>query len=69
VNSFPGVYLLGNKILFENALYTSLKMSEFFGTTAVAHKLEEFCDSPIFGIKKSHHLWVMGQNDELISQW
>jgi fructoselysine-6-P-deglycase FrlB-like protein len=62
------VYLLGNKTLYALALYASLKMSEFFGTTAVAHKLEEFCHSPIFGIKKSHHLWIMGQNEEQISQ-
>ena len=62
------VYLLGNKTLYAIALYTSLKMSEFFCTTAVAHKLEEFCHSPIFGIKKSHHLWIMGQNEEPISK-
>jgi fructoselysine-6-P-deglycase FrlB-like protein len=62
------VYLLGNKTLYAIALYASLKMSEFFCTTAVAHKLEEFCHSPIFGIKKSHHLWIMGQNEEPISK-
>jgi fructoselysine-6-P-deglycase FrlB-like protein len=62
------VYLLGNKILYAIALYTSLKMAEFFGTTAVAHKLEEFCHSPIFGIKKSHHLWIMGEKEEAISK-
>jgi glutamine---fructose-6-phosphate transaminase (isomerizing) len=54
------VYLLGNKMLYAIALYASLKLAEFFGTTAVAHTLEEFCHSPIFGIKKSHDLgsWV-----------
>jgi fructoselysine-6-P-deglycase FrlB-like protein len=62
------VYLLGNKILYAIALYTSLKMAEFFGTTAVAHKLEEFCHSPIFGIKRSHHLWIMGEKEETISK-
>jgi fructoselysine-6-P-deglycase FrlB-like protein len=62
------VYLLGNKTLYAIALYASLKMSEFFCTTAVAHKLEEFCHSPIFGIKKSHQLWIMGQNEEPISK-
>jgi len=62
------VYLLGNKTLYAIALYASLKISEFFCTTALAHKLEEFCHSPIFGIKKSHHLWIMGQNEELISK-
>jgi fructoselysine-6-P-deglycase FrlB-like protein len=62
------VYLLGNKTLYAIALYASLKMSEFFCSTAVAHKLEEFCHSPIFGIKKSHHLWIMGQNEEPVSK-
>jgi fructoselysine-6-P-deglycase FrlB-like protein len=61
------LYILGNNTLYALALYASLKMSEFFCATAVANKLEEFCHSPIFGIKKSHHLWIMGQNDEPLS--
>jgi len=60
------LYLLGNNILFAIALYTSMQMAEFFGSTAVAYKLEEFCHSPIFGLKKSHYLWVLGQNEEQI---
>ena len=43
-------------------------MSEFFCVSSVAHELEEFCHSPIFGIKKSHHLWILGQNEEAISK-
>jgi fructoselysine-6-P-deglycase FrlB-like protein len=62
------LYLLGNNILFAIALYMSMQMAEFFGTTAVAHKLEEFCHSPIFGLKKSNHLWILGQNEEQISR-
>ena len=62
------VFILGNNMLYPLALYTSLKMTEFFGTTAVAHKLEEFCHSPVFGIKKSHHLWILGQKEKSISQ-
>jgi fructoselysine-6-P-deglycase FrlB-like protein len=62
------LYLLGNKALYTIALYASLKMSEFFCTTAVPHKLEEFCHSPIFGIKNNHHLWIMGQNEEPVSK-
>ena len=61
------LYLLGNKTLNAVALYASLKMSEFFCTTAVAHKLEEFCHSPIFGIKQSDHIWIMGQREEAIN--
>lgn len=62
------VFLLGNNTLYPLAFYISLKMTEFFGTTAVAHKLEEFCHSPIFGIKKFHQLWVFGQEEELVNQ-
>jgi fructoselysine-6-P-deglycase FrlB-like protein len=60
--------ILGNNILYPLALYASLKMTEFFGTTAVAHKLEEFCHAPIFGIKKSHHLWLLGQKEQTVRQ-
>lgn len=62
------LYILGNNTLYALAVYASLKMSEFFCTTAVASKLEEFCHSPIFGIKKSDHIWIMGENDEPISK-
>lgn len=62
------VFILGNNMLYPLALYTSLKLTEFFGTTAVAHKLEEFCHSPVFGIKKSHQLWILGQDEKPIAQ-
>ena len=41
-------------------------MAEFFGSGAMAHKLEEFCHSPIFGLKSSDHIWVLGQNEDQI---
>jgi fructoselysine-6-P-deglycase FrlB-like protein len=62
------IFILGNNTLYPLALYTSLKMTEFFGTTAVAHKLEEFCHSPVFGIKKSHQLWILGQEEKPVAQ-
>lgn len=62
------VHIMGNNVLYPIALYASFQMAEFFGTTAVAHKLEEFCHSPIFGIKSSHHLWILGQNEEAVSE-
>ncbi len=43
-------------------------MTEFFGITAIANKLEEFCHSPLFGIKPSHNLWIRGQNEDTVSQ-
>jgi fructoselysine-6-P-deglycase FrlB-like protein len=60
------LYLLGNNTLYGIAFYASLQMAEFFGSTAVAHKMEEFCHSPIFGLKKSHCVWLLGQNEEQI---
>jgi fructoselysine-6-P-deglycase FrlB-like protein len=60
------LYILGNNLLYPLALYTSFQMAEFFGKAAVAHKLEEFCHSPIFGLKKSDNLWILGQNEERI---
>jgi fructoselysine-6-P-deglycase FrlB-like protein len=61
-------YLLGNNILYAIALYMSFQMAEFFGSGAMAHKLEEFCHSPIFGLKKSHCVWILGQNEEQIKR-
>jgi fructoselysine-6-P-deglycase FrlB-like protein len=61
-------FILGNNMLYPLALYTSLKLTEFFGSTAIAHKLEEFCHSPVFGIKKSHQLWILGQDEKPLAQ-
>jgi len=62
------VFVLGNNTLYPLALYTSLQMAEFFGTTAVAHKLEEFCHSPIFGLKTDDSVWILGQNESQVNQ-
>ncbi|HXW12229.1 MAG TPA: SIS domain-containing protein [Nitrososphaeraceae archaeon] len=62
------ISILGNSILYPLAYYTSLKMTEFFGITAFAHKLEEFCHSPVFGIKKCHQLCILGQAEKPIAQ-
>jgi fructoselysine-6-P-deglycase FrlB-like protein len=61
------LFILGNNIRYALALYTSFKMVEFFGTTAVAYRMEEFCHSQIFGTKKSHQLWILGQDEEPLS--
>jgi glutamine---fructose-6-phosphate transaminase (isomerizing) len=61
-------FILGNNTLYPLALYASLQMAEFFGTTAIVHKLEEFCHSPIFGLKKTHNVWILGQKEEQISE-
>jgi fructoselysine-6-P-deglycase FrlB-like protein len=60
------IYLLGNNILYSIALYMSFQMAQFFGSSVIAHKLEEFCHSPIFGLKSSDYTWILGQNEEQI---
>jgi fructoselysine-6-P-deglycase FrlB-like protein len=62
------ILVLGNNTFYTLALYASLKITEFFGNLTVAHKLEEFCHSPIFGTRKSHHIWIFGQNELQISR-
>ena len=62
------VYLLGNNLLYPIALYASMQIAEFFGKTAIAHKLEEFCHSPIFGLDNSDCAWVLGQNEDHINE-
>jgi len=62
------VFILGNNILYPLALYTSFQLAEFFGTRAVAHKLEEFCHSPIFGLKSPDSVWILGQNESQVNQ-
>ena len=69
------LYNIHNKKLFDDsiylgtgeclALYVSLQMSEFSGSIVVAHKLEEFCHSPIFAFKKTHYLYgAYDQNED-----
>ena len=62
------VFVLGNNTLYPLALYTSLQLTEFFGTTAVAHKLEEFCHSPLFGVRNAHQLVILGQKEKSMAQ-
>jgi len=62
------VDLLGNNLFYAIALYASFQLSEFFGTTARAHKLEEFCHSPIFGFRKPNQLWIIGQKENQKSE-
>jgi fructoselysine-6-P-deglycase FrlB-like protein len=62
------VYVLGNNLLYPISLYASMQIAEFFGKTAISHKLEEFCHSPIFGLDKSDCAWILGQNEGQVSE-
>lgn len=52
--------MLGNGLLYPAALYGSLKFNEVFGARAIPYPLEEFCHSPLFSIKKSDQVIVIG---------
>lgn len=62
------LHILGNDVFYPLAIYASLKMSEFFGVTTVPNRMEEFCHSPVFGIKPSHTVWILGRTENIISQ-
>ena len=62
------IYLLGNNLLYPIVLYASFQIAEFFGKTAIAHKLEEFCHSPIFGLENTDCVWVFGQKEDQIKE-
>jgi fructoselysine-6-P-deglycase FrlB-like protein len=61
--SINTMFLMGNNVLYPIALYGSFQMAEFFGSKVLAYKLEEFCHSPIFGLKKDDSMWILGQNE------
>jgi fructoselysine-6-P-deglycase FrlB-like protein len=58
------LHILGNDVFYPLAIYASLKMAEFFGVTSVPNRMEEFCHSPVFGIKPSHTVWILGRAED-----
>jgi fructoselysine-6-P-deglycase FrlB-like protein len=58
------LHILGNGTFYPLAIYVSLKMAEFFGVTSIPNRIEEFCHSPVFGIKPSHTMWILGRTED-----
>jgi fructoselysine-6-P-deglycase FrlB-like protein len=52
--------LLGNGPLFPIAMYGAFKFNEVLGEKALYYSGEEFCHSPIFSIKNSDNIVVLG---------
>ncbi len=52
--------LLGNGPLFSTATYGAFKFNEVLGAKALYYSVEEFCHSPIFSIKNSDNILVLG---------
>lgn len=57
--------ILGNGLLYPAALYGALKFNEVLGARAIPYPLEEFCHSPLFSIRKSDQVIVMGADGGL----
>jgi fructoselysine-6-P-deglycase FrlB-like protein len=53
-------FLLGNGSLFPVAAYGAFKFNEVLGEKALYYSIEEFCHSPIFSIKNSDNVFVLG---------
>jgi glutamine---fructose-6-phosphate transaminase (isomerizing) len=53
---------LGNGIQFPAAIYGSLKLNEVFGVRSFSYSLDEFCHAPIFSLKRSDRIIVLGHD-------
>jgi fructoselysine-6-P-deglycase FrlB-like protein len=51
---------LASGLLFPVAIYGALKINEVFGLKSFAYPFEEFCHSPIFSIKSSDKIMILG---------
>jgi fructoselysine-6-P-deglycase FrlB-like protein len=59
-SSNTSYFILGNSQLHAIALYGALKFNEIFGAKAMAYHTEEFCHSPLFSIKNTDQVIVLG---------
>jgi fructoselysine-6-P-deglycase FrlB-like protein len=63
-SSNTSYFILGNSQLHAIALYGALKFNEVFGAKAMAYPAEEFCHSPLFSIKETDQVIVLGGDDD-----
>ncbi len=54
--------ILGDAHLYPAAIYGALKLNEVLGARAVAYPLEEFFHAPLFGVKGSDRILVLGNS-------
>lgn len=50
---------LGDGILFPIAVYGTLKINEVFGLKAFAYQFDDFCHSPLFGLKMNDRIIIL----------
>jgi fructoselysine-6-P-deglycase FrlB-like protein len=56
--------MLADSFLYPAAMYGALKFNEVFGSRAQAYPLEEFFHAPLFGLKRSDQVLVLGTKDK-----
>jgi fructoselysine-6-P-deglycase FrlB-like protein len=61
-------FILGNGQLYPIAMYGALKFNEVFGARAVAYPAEEFCHSPLFSIKETDQVIMIGDYSRKMSK-
>ena len=61
-------FILGDGIMYPAAVYGALKFNEVLGAKAFPYPAEEFCHSPLFSIKKSDQIIVMGKGGRRLAK-
>jgi fructoselysine-6-P-deglycase FrlB-like protein len=61
-------FILGNGQLYPIAIYGALKFNEVFGARAVAYPAEEFFHSPLFSIKETDQVIMIGDDSRKMSK-
>jgi fructoselysine-6-P-deglycase FrlB-like protein len=61
-------FILGNGQLYPIAMYGALKFNEVIGARAVAYPAEEFCHSPLFSIKETDQVIMIGDDSRKMSK-
>ena len=61
-------FILGNGQLYPIAIYGALKFNEVFGARAVAYPAEEFFHSPLFSIKETDQVIMIGDDRRKMSK-
>ena len=61
-------FILGNGQLYPIAMYGALKFNEVFGARAVAYPAEEFFHSPLFSIKETDQVIMIGDDSRKMSK-
>jgi fructoselysine-6-P-deglycase FrlB-like protein len=60
---FQSILFLGNGTSYPIASYGAFKMHEFFGAKSFGYLLDDYYHSPIFSLKKSDHVFILGQEN------